>query len=216
MLDDFFFFLVCSRNNNSRTQTLNLVWLQKSQTAGREDRLFLGNLARSSMSRPSKLLPGAGSSWVGARGAAANAAILSCSSGNARVAAATESGDNLLHRVAEMVVNGGDAGEVEFCGRTCAGKDLESHSQQTTWVDNIAGRGGGGSAVFLTMIWRWWGEVIGCWAGRFHRVQRDNDKAERKEGNAGRVLSTHCQLDAVHVHGCVHHKAARLVGAALL
>lgn len=89
---------------------------------------------------------------------------------------------DLVHGVAKKIVNGSNAGKVELRGRNCAGKNLESDSEQAAGVGQVpvvvarsrdrvkfvvVVSGGGG-----------WGEG-------------SNDETQGKERDGGRVVGVH-------------------------
>ncbi|RZR97580.1 hypothetical protein BHM03_00026805 [Ensete ventricosum] len=106
--------------------------------------------------------------------------------------ATAEHGADLLHGVAEVVVDGGDAGEVELGRWDCAGQNLHADCEQAS---DGTGRTIAAAAAAVA-------DDGACWGSR-----RD-DESSWEEGNIGRVLTAHRHLDGVDVDGSVHDDAA--------
>lgn len=108
-----------------------------------------------------------------------------------------KSGFNLVQSIAEVVVNGGDAGEVELRGRDRAGQHLQPHSEKAPWVRRRRWWSGGG---------QFGGIAVDGYAGCVDaRCGWHDDEALGKKGYAGWVLAAHGELDRLHVDGGVHH-----------
>ncbi|RWW23527.1 hypothetical protein BHE74_00041927 [Ensete ventricosum] len=108
-----------------------------------------------------------------------------------------EHSPNLLHGVAEVVVDGGDGGEVKLGGGDGGGEHLHADREQAS---------DGGVTIAATA-------GADVWLAGDGR----DDEPGREEGNVGRVLAAHRHLHGVDVYCSVHHDAATGgVGAALL
>lgn len=109
-----------------------------------------------------------------------------------------------MHDVAYVIVDGGDAREVELCGGDAAGQDLEADGQKA------AGRGP------VVVIGRRQVVDMVATAVVSSRPGGEQDEANGKERNVGWVLAAHCNLDCIDIDRRIDDEAAGGVGAALL
>lgn len=104
------------------------------------------------------------------------------------VEAASEHPAYLVDDVAEVVVDGGDAGEVELGVGHCAGQNLKAHGEQAAGVSGGRVRGGFRVTLVISRV-RHWGY----------------DEPHWQERDAGWILTVHRHLDCIDVDCSVHY-----------
>lgn len=111
---------------------------------------------------------------------------------------------DLLHRVADMVINHSDAWEVELGCRDRAGQDLEANCQEATR-----------DRAFLA-IDRWRSNQAVGPRNAAGTGGWDDRKSNGQKRDTGKILPVHGELDRVNINGRVNHQAAWVVSVALL